>query len=445
MKLLTTPPILSLITISTQIFNRSLLTPKKVLLLTYIITMICVLGTSGTSLYFYLIKNINQQLNRELLTLVQAAAPSLNTIKIEGHRNLDRELPWRNLFSEQEYSLEWYNSNGKLLAREGTKFPKTPLLQTIPISKFNKEFLVFKRLGNMHTATISVYTDRPDEEKPSLQGYIRASEPTQEIDIILNKIRLGLGLGGATAMVVLSFGGIYLTQETVIPMKQGVNRVKTITTDVSHYLRTPLTRISMATEILLSKKDKIQPDEIKKLNIINTAAEQLKRLVEEVLFLIRIDVASSLKERVSLKPLLQDVSKQFEPLAQARDVNLQIQLSSIIHIHGDTTRLTRLFANLLENAIMYTDKGGRVFFSMRVFQGIAVVAVQDTGMGIVAEDLPFIFQGFWRSETAQSSYPEGLGLGLTIADAIVQQHQGEIIVNSQEEYGTSVIIKFPLA
>ena len=104
MKLLTRPPILSLITISSQIFSRSLLFPKKGLLLTYLVAMICILATSGISLYFFLIKNLNQQLDRELLTLVQAAAPSLSSIKIEGHKNLDREVPWRNLFSQQKYS-----------------------------------------------------------------------------------------------------------------------------------------------------------------------------------------------------------------------------------------------------------------------------------------------------------------------------------------------------
>ncbi len=445
MKFLTTPPIPSLITISSQLFSRGLLFPKKGFLLTYLIAMICILGTSGISLYFFLIKNLNQQLDRELLTLVQAAAPSLDSIKLEGHKNLDREVPWRNLFSQQEYSLEWYDSEGKLLAREGKNFPDAPLLATLKPSQVNQEFFMFQRLGQMQTVTISVYTDNPNQATPTLEGYIRASESTSEIEAILKKLRLGLGLGGASAIVLIGFGSIYLTQETLNPMKQGMNRIKKITCDVSHHLRTPLTRISIATEILLSKKDKIQPDEVKKLNIINTATDQLKKLVEEVLFLVRADIPSNVRERVSLNALFQDLMEQFEPLALAKGIDLRTQLSSRIFVKGDNVKLTRLFANLLENAVQYTESGGRVFFSMRLSQGKVIISVQDTGIGITSEDLPFIFQGFWRSELARSVYPEGFGLGLTTAYAIVQQHQGEITVDSHGKAGTSIKVKLPLA
>ncbi len=445
MKLLTTPPILSLITISTQIFKRGLLAPKKRLLLTYLIAMIGILGTSGISLYFFLIKNLNQQLDKELLTLVQAAAPSLDIIKLEGSKHLDREVPWRNLFSQQEYSLEWYDPEGNLLAREGNQFPDSPLFKTVKPSRFDQEFSVFQRLGKMQTVTISVYADNPDGIDPILEGYIRASESTYEIEAIIGKFRLGLSLGGFTAILLVGVGSIYFTQEALTPMVQGVNRIKRITSDVSHHLRTPLTRISIATEILLSKKDKIQPDEVKKLNIINTSADQLKRLVEEVLFLVRTDITSNPKERVSLKPLLQDMIEQFEMVAQTKGIDFRTQLSSRVFIIGDSVKLTRLFTNLLENAFQYTEEGGQVFFSMRLSQCNVVISIQDTGMGIETRDLPFIFQGFWRSEMAQNVYPEGFGLGLTIAYAIVQQHKGKIIVDSHGKAGTSIKVKLPLA
>ena len=444
MKLLTTSSLLSLVTISTKILHRGLLFPKKRLLLTYLVAMICILGTSGVSLYFFLIKNLNQQLDRELLTLVQAAAPSLNSIKMAGHQNLDREVPWRNLFSEQQYSLEWYDSEGQLLAREGNKFPDSPLFKNISPSQLNQEVL-FKRLGKMQTVTISVYADNPDGENPILEGYIRASESTHDMEVILSQLRFGLGLGGTTAIILVGIGSIYLTQQAISPMKQGMSRIIKITSDVSHHLRTPLTRISIATEILLSKKDKIQPDEVKKLNIINGAVDQLKRLVEEVLFLVRIDITSHQKERISLKPLLQNVSEQFAPIAEAKGINFQTQLPNRVLVRGDSTRLTRLFKILIENAFNYTEPGGKVFFSMQLTPAAVVLSVQDTGMGIDITDLPFIFQGFWRSELAQAKYPEGFGLGLTIAYAIVQQHQGKIMVDSNKGIGTCIKIKLPLA
>ena len=444
MKLLIKPPLMSLITISTQIFSRGFLLPRKRLLLSYLVAMICILGTSGISLYLFLIKNLNQQLDRELLTLVQAAAPSLDTVKSEGLQSLDREVSWRHLFSEQEFSLEWYDSEGKLLAREGTHFPRSPLFKTISSAQLNKGFPVLQRLGHIQTATISVYANNPDEKNPILEGYIRASESTQEIEVILDKLRLGLALGGTTALVLVSFGSIYLTKEALSPTQQGVQRISRITTDVSHHLRTPLTRISIATEILLSKKDKIQPEEVRKLNIINTAVEQIKRLVEELMFLVRTDLTSKLRERVSLKPLLQPLSEQFESIAQARGINFQTKLRSNVLVSGDSVKLTRLLTHLLENAFNYTEPGGSVFLSMKLSQGTVTISVRDTGMGIADGDLPFIFQGFWRSELAQSKNPEGFGLGLTIAYAIAQQHQGEITVSSEIGVGSCFQVHLPL-
>ena len=445
---------MSLISISTQILNRGFAfsrgfsLPRRRLLLTYLIAMISILGISEVSLYFFLIGNLNQQLNRELLTLVQAAAPSLDRVKSEGIQSLDREIPWRDLFSNQDYSLEWYDSEGTLLARKGTNLPLPPLFQTLSPEKLTENSPVFQRQGQIQTATISVYAKNPDETSLMLEGYIRAGESTQEMELILNKLRLGLGLGGTTALILVSISSIYITQEALSPMEQGVYTLRKLTSDVSHQLRTPLTRISIATEILLSKTDQIQPDEARKLSIINTAVDQIKCLVEELLFLIRIDMTSNLRElefsRVSLKPLLKTLEEKFQVIAQRKGIDFQTHLLSKVFVRGDTVRLTRLFTNLLENSFNYTDSGGSVFLSMKLSGGNVIVSIRDTGMGIAAEDGSYIFQGFWRSESAKIRQSEGFGLGLTIAHAIAQQHQGKITVTSEIGVGSCFQVHLPL-
>ncbi len=439
---------MSLLTISTQILRRGFPFPRRRLLLTYLIAMIAILGTSGISLYFFLIKSFNHQLNRELLTLLEAAAPTLDTIKNEGLQSLDKEVPWRNLFSEEEYSLEWYDPEGKLLAKEGSDFPLSSLFQTIDPKTLEEDIPIFQRHGRIETAIISVYANDSEEQNPTLKGYIRASESTHEIELIANKLRLGLGLGGTTSLVLVSISSIYLTKEALSPMKQGVYRLRRLTNDVSHQLRTPLTRISIATEMLLSQRDKIQPDQARKLNIINAAVDQLKQLVEELLFLIRTDITSNAQDvqfsRVSLKSVLQDLSEQFEEIALDREINFQTQLPVDVLVRGDSARLTRLFTNLLENAFNYANPGDSVFLSMKLSQGKVIVSVRDTGMGIATEHLPFIFQGFWRGETAQTQQPEGFGLGLAIADSITQQHHGKITVSSQIGVGSCFRVHLPV-
>jgi two-component system, OmpR family, manganese sensing sensor histidine kinase len=305
---------------------------------------------------------------------------------------------------------------------------------------------LFKRSGQVHTVTIAVYTNNLESKNISLEGYIRASESTEQMDTIRNKLQLGLAIGGTLALLLISISSIYLTQQTIIPVKHGLKKLKKITTDVSHQLRTPLTRISMATEILLTHTDKIQPSDTRKLKIINDAVEQLKHLIEDLLSLIRIDLTGNVEELqitdVSLNLLLQTLKVQFVPLAHTNNIDLQIQIQNNISIRGNTAELKLLLTNLLENALNYTECGGKVHLSANLSEETVVVSVQDTGIGITEQDLPFIFQHFWRGESAKSRRPEGSGLGLTIARAIVQRQGGIIKVNSQPGQGSCFEVNF---
>ena len=429
------PSVMLLTTISTLIHSRGLVIPRKRVLLNYWIAIATILGISGISLYFFVIKSLNQQLNQDLLTLAEAASPSLSMVKDRGKQDLQHELSWRNLFSEQEYSLEWYDPSGKLIAREGKNLMPSPVLEADLLAKLKAGTPVFHRHGQMQTVTISVYSNNLQEGKLKLEGYIRTSQSTQTIEDILKPLRLGLELGGATTIVLVSISSIYLTTETLKPMKQSMKSLRRITASVSHQVRTPLTRISIATEILLGQTSEIQQDRVRKLNIINAATEQIRRLLEELLLLIRIDTAPYIEEsRFSSIPLFeiaQSIAEQFEPIAEAKNIDLQTQLSNNTFVKGDREKLNRLLTILLENAIEYTDPGGNVFFSLEQSRNTITITVKDTGIGISQEHLPSIFQYFWRSEIAKNKDPDSFGLGLTIAKAIVQQHRGKITVNSE--------------
>ncbi|MGL6340158.1 MAG: histidine kinase dimerization/phospho-acceptor domain-containing protein, partial [Waterburya sp.] len=308
-----------LFTISTRLFNQGFLIYRKRLLLKYLIATVAIFSISGISLYFFVIRSLNQQLNQELLTLVEAATPSLSMVKSEGKQSLEREMSWNQLFSDQQYGLEWYDSQGKLLAREGHHFIQSPIFNNIQALKSTHKTSVFHRQGKIQTATIAVYSHNSGAEKLLLEGYIRASQSTQEIEVVFTQLRLGLNLGGATAIILVGFSSIYLATETLKPLKKGVLRLRRIMTDISHQVRTPLTRISLATEILLSQTSKSQASQARKLSIINAAAEQIKHLVEEVSFLIRIDTTPNVEKLrfndVPLIEVLQSLSEQFTPIA----------------------------------------------------------------------------------------------------------------------------------
>ncbi len=439
---------MSLITISTQFLRHSFPIPSKRLISIYLTVAVAIVSASEISLYFLIIRNLDRQSNHELLNLVEIATPSLDVVKAEGLENLEREISWQNLFAEQEQSLEWFDARGKLLGREGTNFLNSPLNQSMITAKSKENFPLFERWDQVRAVTIAVYTSNLDGKTEVLKGYIRASESTEETDVIRDKLRLGLALGGGLALILISIGSVYLTQQTIMPVEHGLKKLKRMTTDASHQLRTPLTRISMATEILLTHTDKIQPSDTRKLNIINDAVEQLKRLIEDLLFLIRIDLTANMEELqfsdTSLNLLLQNLKRQFEPIANSKNIDFQIQISNGISIKGNAVELNRLLANLLENAIDYTESGGKVHLTASLASDTAIISVQDTGMGINAQDLPFIFQHFWRGDLARIKRPEGSGLGLTIARAVVQQHQGIIKVRSEPEQGSRFELHFPL-
>lgn len=438
-----------LTTISSLIFGRGLVIPYKRVLLNYWIAIVTTFGISGIFLYLFVIKSLNQQLNQDLLTLAEVAAPSLSTVKARGKQNLQHKFFWRNFFAEREYSLEWYDPSGRLIAREGKKLASSPTLEANLLTELKAGTPVFHRHGQRKTVTISVYSNNLPEGKLVLEGYIRTGESTQTIEAILKRLRLGLELGGATTIILASISSIYLTTETLKPMKQSITSLRRITADVSHQVRTPLTRISIATEILLGQTSEIQPDRVRKLNMINAATEQIRSLLEELLFLVRIDTTAYTEEsRFSSVPLFeiaQSIGEQFEPIAEAKNIVLQTQLFNNTFVEGDPDKLNRLLTILLENAIKYTDPGGKVFFSLERSRNTITITVIDTGIGISPEHLPSIFQHFWRGEVAKNKDPNSFGLGLAIAKAIVQEHRGKITVNSEIGRGSCFQIHLPTA
>ncbi len=439
------------VTASTQIFNQNLLNYYRRLLLIYVLTMTSILSLSATSLYVFFTRSLNQQLNRELLTLVQAAVPTLDTVKIEGRQSLDKDLPWRNLFSTRKQSLEWYNPDGKLLAREGANFSELPLVKQISSSNLDKGSPIFQQQGQIRTVTIAVYSDRSDDKTLKLQGYIRGSESTEQLETTLNQLRLALWLGGFTALFLISISSIYLTQQALKPTHQSFQQLKQFLTETSHELRNPLTKIGFATETLLTHPEHFKRvTDRQKITIIQNAAEQMKRMLQDLLFLARTDAmfinrVELERTLISLCQLLEPLAEHFQQLAQTKGINFQTRLLDGLSVKGDPFLLNRLFSNLLENAFKYTNVEGTISLCLEQSKGSAVISIQDNGIGIAAEYLPFIFQPFWRTERARRKQREGLGLGLAIAQAIVKQHGGKITVSSQVGVGTCFRVYLPLA
>lgn len=212
--------------------------------------------------------------------------------------------------------------------------------------------------------------------------------------------------------------------------------------DVSHELRTPLTVIKGNAD-LMRRMNSLDEES---LTSIDQEAGRLSRLVGGLLLLAQAESGklALVEKPVELDLLVTEVFQEMSVLA-GNKVRLHLNEIDQVIIRGDRDRLKQVFINLVANAIQYTPSGGEVFISLEKIKDQARIICRDTGPGIPAEDLPHIFERFYRAEKSRTrGRSTGFGLGLSIANWIVERHGGRIEVNSKEGQGTAFAIWLPV-
>lgn len=211
--------------------------------------------------------------------------------------------------------------------------------------------------------------------------------------------------------------------------------------DVSHELRTPLTVIKGNADLMRRMKSLDEES----LTSIDQEAGRLSRLVGGLLLLAQAESGklALVEKPVELDLLVTEVFQEMSILAGNR-IRLHLNEIDQVIVNGDRDRLKQVFINLVANAIQYTPTGGEVFISLEKIKDQARLICRDTGPGIPAEDLPHIFERFYRAEKSRTrGRSTGFGLGLSIANWIVERHGGRIEVNSKEGEGTAFAIWLP--
>ena len=209
--------------------------------------------------------------------------------------------------------------------------------------------------------------------------------------------------------------------------------LRRFTADASHELKTPLAVLRADVERAMS-----EPSQADRMIALEEALHETTRmadLVESLLTLARADEGrfDIHREPVELKPLVDDVYETALILGEGAGVAVNLQFTADVTIMGDRTRLRQLFLNLVTNAIKYTPAGGKVDIGLGVHPDNVTFAVRDTGIGIAAADVPYIFERFWRADRVRSRMSErgGFGLGLAISQWIAQAHGGALTASSR--------------
>ena len=222
-------------------------------------------------------------------------------------------------------------------------------------------------------------------------------------------------------------------------------RVTQFTADASHELRTPVAIIRTTAE-LTRRRPRTESEYTEALDRILAESERTSRLIDDLLMLARSDAEG---EEFALEPMdlaqsLREACEQGRVLADAAGLSFSVDLGSACPALGDPQALRRLFLILLDNAAKYTAPGGSVRVTMDVSPADAVIEVQDTGVGVGPEDLPHLFERFYRVGKDRSRARGGVGLGLSIAQRIATGHGGNISVQSEPGTGSTFRVRLPI-
>lgn len=418
------------------------------LLFSYLVAMSIVLGVSIIAIYQSVAYSLFQRRDQQLVTLADAAAHNLAAIlndrialytksprMIDEDEDLD--IPWQDLRQDQQ-SIEWFDSRRRLLGRSGQHFPDHS--PGVRFQTWQQE--------QIRSLTIPVYAIDPTAKR--LIGYVRVNDSTQNEQEELNRLLAGMGWGGLIAVILIGITGWQLTRRSLRPIEQSFQQLKQFTADASHELRSPLTAIKTSVEVLQSHPERIHPADVRKIDHIADATQQMTQLVEDLLLLARTDAAQIVIKplRIPLNELLEDLVEALQSQAMAKQITLTIAPLPELQVEGDAFHLRRLFANLIENALSYTPIGGSVEVLLAERSpslDYVWIAVKDNGIGIAAAHLPHVFDRFWRANPSRTHRGGGSGLGLAIAQAIAQAHDGEITVTSQVGRGSNFQVRLPLA
>ena len=428
--------------------------------------------------YFLPINRILTQTDQEL----EVIAGQINELSVQGPAELARLILPENLtnFKTGSIFMIVVNTEKEIVARSGNMLGVDLMLDPDGFSSERVFNMVQQDESMLRVLTVPIYVQ--DRSTPVLIGHLQIARLLDTYDEFNRSLIVALliGFGAATASLFLAvwvtpalfkplddiaavarqitraddlsrrvpdtgrndeFGDLaQALNQTLEQIERLFQTQQRLLADVSHELRTPLTTIRGNLDLMRHMGVADQES----MDVIQDELERMTRLIGDLLLLARADSGGLPLEwkPVEMDNVIFDVYRQISRLENSVDVTVgEIDQACVL---GDQDRLKQLLLILVDNAIKYTPPGGKVTMSLRQENGWAVVTVSDTGSGIPPEDIPHIFDRFYRVEKARTRSQGGAGLGLAIAKWVVQSHGGKIEVDSKVGSGTTFTVKLPL-
>lgn len=246
--------------------------------------------------------------------------------------------------------------------------------------------------------------------------------------------------------IILSISASFLLSKKMMkPIILSWNKQAEFVENASHELRTPLTIIQNKLELLLRAPQERIADKFENIALSLSETRRLSKLTSDLLTLARADSAETelMMENVDVDTLVKDVCGPYQEIAESQEKHFWLNLKCPVSVKADETRLHQLLVILLDNALKYTGENDSIGVKTYAEDQRVVIEVSDTGIGIKEENMQYIFERFYREDRARSRETGGVGLGLSIAQWIVEKHKGTVKVTKNQNKGTTFIVKLP--
>ncbi|MBD2204823.1 two-component sensor histidine kinase [Calothrix sp. FACHB-1219] len=418
-------------------FNRS----RRNLANWFTLTMGSILIIFAAVVYYSEVIDELEELDRLLYKKTIVMAANVKLEQHNGQQQVDLEhvpllgsmvLP---LPESQLVYAAWYDRQKQLVQFFGT-IPSDRLLVSGGFDTIKTDSKVWLR-----QVTLPVYQDGV------LIGYLQAAMPMTATETALAEFRLVLAISVPITLGIVALTGWWLGGLAMQPIRHSYDSLQRFTADASHELRSPLTAIiSNAQYGFLSNSTALEIQR-QRFHKIFDIAKSMSTLVNDLLFLARnqSQLPKEFLQEIDINNLLLKITDDYLTQADAQHLSLVSHLPNYtINILGEPNLLRQAVINILTNACKYTPAGGQVELSLFKQSHWAIIKIIDNGIGIPAEDLPYIFERFYRVDKKRSRKTGGFGLGLAIAQQIIQFHGGQINIKSVLKEGTSVQIILPI-
>ncbi|EEK80618.1 hypothetical protein bcere0009_4570 [Bacillus cereus R309803] len=389
---------------------------------------IILIGVLGSIIYSYTYKRIYNEVDTSIEKMVQ------HREILNGKKPPKKFRGYLQIGDPRIMKLTWSGKTVEI----GIENPKFRLMFEENLEKFSP-----KKLGSLQDIEVQglyfrTYAFQENEKTIQIVRDITAEE--EMLNTLFLILVTGCSIGSLCAIGI----GFFLAGRALVPIQNSWEKQQQFVSDASHELRTPLAVIQSKTDVLFQSPSATIEEKVMDISTISKECRRLSKLVSNLLLLARSDSnqIEMDKKTFGLDKLLEEIVEPYKEIASYQEKAMILKVERDISFMGDRERIHQMMVILLDNAMKYTNEGGHIQIDCTQTSGSIRIQVKDDGIGVKEDDIPKLFDRFYQGDKARSK-SEGAGLGLSIANWIVEKHYGKILVESKWGEGTCFEVILP--